>query len=185
MAKTIYSFGELSDVRAVSRLDRDAARELLGGKGAGLFEMSRIGLPVPPGFTVTTDVCRAYYARKAAKGLTRHSMRHPERLEKSIGREVVGEFLAAVKKLEKATGRRFGDVGNPLLVSVRSGSKFSMPGMMDTILNLGLNDKTVRGLEEQTGNPRFAWDCYRRFIAMFGNVVKGIDKDHFEAALRQ
>ncbi|MBI5247707.1 MAG: pyruvate, phosphate dikinase [Elusimicrobia bacterium] len=185
MAKTIYSFGELSDVRAVSRLDRDAARELLGGKGAGLFEMSRIGLPVPPGFTVTTDVCRAYYARKAEKGLTRHSMRHPARSDKSIGREVVGEFLSAVKKLEKSTGRRFGEVKNPLLVSVRSGSKFSMPGMMDTILNLGLNDKTVRGLEAQTGNPRFAWDCYRRFIAMFGNVVKGIDKDHFEAALRQ
>jgi len=185
MAKTIYSFGELSDVRAVSRLDREAARALLGGKGAGLFEMSRIGLPVPPGFTVTTDVCRAYYARKTEKGLTRHAMRHPDRSEKSIGREVVAEFLAAVKKLEKSTGRKFGEIGNPLLVSVRSGSKFSMPGMMDTILNLGLNDKTVRGLEAQTGNPRFAWDCYRRFIAMFGNVVKGIDKDNFESAFRQ
>ncbi|MEQ1920103.1 MAG: PEP/pyruvate-binding domain-containing protein, partial [Elusimicrobiota bacterium] len=123
MAKTIYSFGELSDVRAVSRLDRDEARALLGGKGAGLFEMSRIGLPVPPGFTVTTDVCRAYYARKAVKGLTRHSMRHPERSAKSIGREVVHEFLLAVKKLEKSTGRKFGEVKNPLLVSVRSGSK--------------------------------------------------------------
>jgi pyruvate,orthophosphate dikinase len=185
MAKTIYSFRELSDVRAVSRLDRDAARSLLGGKGAGLFEMSRIGLPVPPGFTVTTDVCRAYYARRAEKGLTRHAMRHPDRSAKSIGREVVVDFLAAVKKLEKSTGRRFGEVKRPLLVSVRSGSKFSMPGMMDTILNLGLNDETVRGLEAQTGNPRFAWDCYRRFIAMFGNVVKGIDKDHFESALRQ
>jgi len=185
MAKTVYSFGEPSDVRLVSRLDRDDARALLGGKGAGLFEMSRIGLPVPPGFTVTTDVCRAYYARKTEKGLTRHAMRHPDRSDKSIGRGVVVEFLAAVKKLEKATGRKFGDVKNPLLVSVRSGSKFSMPGMMDTVLNLGLNDKTVRGLEAQTGNPRFAWDCYRRFIAMFGNVVKGIDKDHFESALRQ
>jgi len=185
MAKTVYSFGESSDVRAVSRLDRDASRALLGGKGAGLFEMSRIGLPVPPGFTVTTDVCRAYYARKAEKGLTRHAMRHPGRSARSIGRAVVVEFLAAVKKLEKATGRRFGSVENPLLVSVRSGSKFSMPGMMDTILNLGLNDKTVLGLEAQTGNPRFAWDCYRRFIAMFGNVVKGIDKEAFEAALRQ
>ncbi|MBI3289714.1 MAG: pyruvate, phosphate dikinase, partial [Elusimicrobia bacterium] len=185
MAKTIYSFGEVSDIRAVARLDRDAARALLGGKGAGLFEMSRIGLPVPPGFTVTTDVCRAYYARKREKGLTRHSMRHPERSARFIAREVVGEFVAAVKKLERATGRRFGDAKSPLLVSVRSGSKFSMPGMMDTILNLGLNDATVKGLEAQTGNPRFAWDCYRRFIAMFGNVVKGIDKDHFEAALRQ
>ncbi len=185
MAKTIYSFGELSDVRAVSRLDRDASRALLGGKGAGLFEMSRIGLPVPPGFTVTTDVCRAYYARKTEKGLTRHAMRHPDRSAKFLAREVVGEFVESVKKLEKNTGRRFGDMGAPLLVSVRSGSKFSMPGMMDTILNLGLNDKTVRGLEAQTGNPRFAWDCYRRFIAMFGNVVKGIDKDHFESALRQ
>ena len=185
MAKTIYSFGEVGDVRAVSRLDRDAARALLGGKGAGLFEMSRIGLPVPPGFTVTTDVCRAYYARRLAKGFTRHAMRHPDRSDSSLARAVLGEFVAAVKKLEKSTTRRFGDVKNPLLVSVRSGSKFSMPGMMDTILNLGLNDKTVRGLEAQTGNPRFAWDCYRRFIAMFGNVVKGIDKDHFEAALRQ
>ncbi len=185
MAKTIYCFGETQDVKAVSRLDRDAARALLGGKGAGLFEMSRIGLPVPPGFTVTTDVCRAYYARKAEKGLTRHAMRHPDRSAKFLAREVVGEFVDAVKKLEKNTGRRFGDVASPLLVSVRSGAKFSMPGMMDTILNLGLNDKTVRGLEAQTGNPRFAWDCYRRFIAMFGNVVKGIDKDHFEAALRQ
>ncbi|MDD5303753.1 MAG: pyruvate, phosphate dikinase [Elusimicrobia bacterium] len=166
MAKSIYSFGETSDVRAVSRLDRDAARALLGGKGAGLFEMSRIGLPVPPGFTVTTDVCRARCARKAESGLTR-------------------EFLSAVRKLEKSTGRSLGDAKNPLLVSVRSGSKFSMPGMMDTVLNLGLNDKTVRGLEAQTGNPRFAWDCYRRFIAMFGNVVKGIGKDEFEAALRR
>ncbi len=185
MAKTIYSFGELSDVRAVSRLGREEARALLGGKGAGLFEMSRIGLPVPPGFTVTTDVCRAYYARKREKSLTRHAMRHPDRSAKSIAREVVVEFLLAVKNLEKGTGRRFGAVKNPLLVSVRSGSKFSMPGMMDTILNLGLNDKTVRGLTAQTGDPRFAWDCYRRFIAMFGNVVKGIDKDHFESALRQ
>ncbi len=185
MAKTIYSFGEPSDVRTVSRLDRDAARALLGGKGAGLFEMSRIGLPVPPGFTVTTDVCRAYYARKAEKGLTRHAMRHPDRSASSIGREVIVEFLAAVKKLEKGTGRSFGETKNPLLVSVRSGSKFSMPGMMDTVLNLGLNDRTVVGLQAQTGNPRFAWDCYRRFIAMFGNVVKGIDKDHFESALRQ
>ncbi|MBI4060115.1 MAG: pyruvate, phosphate dikinase, partial [Elusimicrobia bacterium] len=166
MAKTIYCFGESSDVRAVSRLDRDAARALLGGKGAGLFEMSRIGLPVPPGFTVTTDVCRAYYARE--------TQRAPAR-----------EFLAAVGKLEKSTGRKFGSAKNPLLVSVRSGSKFSMPGMMDTILNLGLNDRTVRGLEAQTGNPRFAWDCYRRFIAMFGNVVEGIDKDDFESALRR
>jgi pyruvate,orthophosphate dikinase len=185
MAKTIYSFGEASDVRAVSRLDRDAARALLGGKGAGLFEMSRIGLPVPPGFTVTTDVCRAYYARRNEKGFTRHAMRHPDRSDSSLARAVLKEFVAAVGKLEKSTGRCFGDKNNPLLVSVRSGSKFSMPGMMDTILNLGLNDKTVRGLEAQTGNPRFAWDCYRRFIAMFGNVVKGIDKDHFEAALRQ
>ena len=185
MAKTIYCFGDAQDVKAVSRLDRDAARALLGGKGAGLFEMSRIGLPVPPGFTVTTDVCRAYYARKQQKGLTRHAMRHPDRSAKGLAREVVGEFVDAVKKLEKNTGRAFGDGANPLLVSVRSGSKFSMPGMMDTILNLGLNDATVKSLEAQTGNPRFAWDCYRRFIAMFGNVVKGIDKDHFEAALRQ
>ena len=167
MAKTIYCFGDVQDVRAVSRLDRDSARALLGGKGAGLFEMSRIGLPVPPGFTVTTDVCRAYYASKRAP------------------RELVSGVTAAVRKIERSVGRRLGDAGRPLLVSVRSGSKFSMPGMMDTILNLGLNDRTVKGLEEQTANPRFAWDCYRRFISMFGNVVKGIDKERFEHALKE
>ncbi len=164
--RTVYSLGEPADVRAVARLGLEEARALLGGKGAGLFEMSRLGLPVPPGFTITTDVCRAYHSRKGGAFLT-------------------PEFHEAVGRLEESVGRRLGDPRGPLLVSVRSGSKFSMPGMMDTVLNLGLNDRTVLGLQFQTGNPRFAWDCYRRFIAMFGGVVNGIDKGEFEAVLRR
>ncbi len=184
MAKPIYSFSEKSDIKAISKLRADDARALLGGKGAGLFEMSRIGLPVPPGFTVTTDVCRAYYARREQRKLTHYQLHRFAAQKKTLSRALLHEFVAAMGRLETAAGRRFGDAHDPLLVSVRSGSKFSMPGMMDTILNLGLNDRTVQGLEAQTKNPRHAWDCYRRFIAMFGNVVKGIDKDHFESALR-
>src|SRR3989338_1768997 len=182
--KSIYSFEDQKDIKLLSRLKPEEARALLGGKGTGLFEMSRIGLSVPPGFTVTTDVCRAYYCRKEKKNLTRYSVRHPQQPSQVLPRKVLEEFVAAVRNLEKAVGRKLGDPTNPMLVSVRSGSKFSMPGMMDTVLNLGLNDKTLLGLEAQTKNPRFAWDCYRRFIAMFGNVVKGIEKDHFESALR-
>jgi len=145
--------------------DEDGAgmRELLGGKGAGLAEMTHAGLPVPAGFTITTEVCLQYYA---------------------LGRETPPGFSsalqAAMDELERRTEKRFGDPANPLLVSVRSGARISMPGMMDTILNLGLNDQTVRGLAQLTANERFAWDAYRRFIMMYGSVVLAIDKEAFE-----
>ena len=141
-------------------------KDLLGGKGAGLAEMSRAGVPVPAGFTLTTDVCRYYYA---------HGRRVPSELE--------SQMKSALLRLEKVSGKKFGDPKNYLLVSVRSGAKFSMPGMMDTILNLGINDKVVDGIVAKTGNPRFAWDSYRRFIQMFGNVVMGIEKSEFEHLL--
>src|SRR5215203_1435443 len=133
---------------------KGSMKDLLGGKGAGLAEMTNAGLPVPPGFTISTDVCSIYYKEKA---------KVPESIDKEIGEHV--------KKLERAAGATFGSTDNPLLVSVRSGAKFSMPGMMDTILNLGLNDKAVEGLKKRTGNGRFAFDSYRRFIQMFGSVV--------------
>jgi pyruvate,orthophosphate dikinase len=138
-------------------------RELLGGKGAGLAEMTRAGLPVPPGFTITTEACLDFY-----------------RLGRKFPDGLAGEIESAMRDLEAKTGKEFGGAHHPLLVSVRSGARVSMPGMMDTILNLGLNDETVRGLALQTDNPRFAWDAYRRFIGMFGSVVLGIDKDRFE-----
>ena len=141
-------------------------RDLLGGKGAGLAEMTNAGLPVPPGFTITTETCNEYY-----------------RNGKQFPAETIEQVHAALRDVEQATGKRFGDPANPLLVSVRSGSKFSMPGMMDTILNLGLNDVTVEGLAAATGNPRFAYDSYRRFIQMYGGVVLEVDKHHFEHAL--
>ncbi len=134
-------------------------KPLLGGKGANLAEMCRIGLPVPPGFTITTEVCTYYYANKRT---------YPPALR--------GEMEAGVAALEKQTGKKFGDLKNPLLVSVRSGARDSMPGMMDTILNLGLNDQTVEALATKTGNARFAWDCYRRFVQMYGDVVLGVQK---------
>src|SRR5882762_9977315 len=138
-------------------------KDLLGGKGAGLAEMTNAGLPVPPGFTISTEVCNIYYKEKA-------------KIPAAIDREIE----AHVKKLEKAAGATLGSTENPLLVSVRSGAKFSMPGMMDTILNLGLNDDAVEGLKRRTNNGRFAYDSYRRFIQMFGNVVLEIPKDTFE-----
>src|SRR4051812_24474058 len=138
-------------------------KDLLGGKGSGLAEMTNAGLPVPPGFTISTEVCNIYYAEKA-------------KIPAAIDREIAEH----VKKLEKAAGATLGSTENPLLVSVRSGAKFSMPGMMDTILNLGLNDDAVEGLKRRTGNGRFAFDSYRRFIQMFGNVVLEIPKDAFE-----
>ncbi|MBI2359575.1 MAG: pyruvate, phosphate dikinase, partial [Deltaproteobacteria bacterium] len=122
-------------------------REHLGGKGAGLHEMTRIGMPVPPGFTITTEVCTYYYA---------HNRQYPKGLER--------EVVAALQRVEKILGQRFGAVDNPLLVSVRSGARESMPGMMDTVLNLGLNDQTVQGLVGRAKNPRFAYDSYRRFV---------------------
>jgi len=141
-------------------------KDLLGGKGAGLAEMTNSGVPVPPGFTVTTEVCNYFYD---------HQNKLPPGFEK--------DFEKALKRLEKVTGKKFGDEENPLLVSVRSGAKFSMPGMMDTVLNLGLNDKTVESLARKSKNPRFAYDAYRRFIQMFGNVVLGISKEEFEDIL--
>lgn len=141
-------------------------RDLLGGKGANLAEMTNIGLPVPPGFTITTEACNDYYA---------NNRNFPTGLWDQIG--------PALADIEKMTGKQFGDKENPLLVSVRSGAKFSMPGMMDTILNLGLNDDTVQGLAESTQNERFAYDSYRRFIQMFGDVVLEVDHHHFETIL--
>lgn len=141
-------------------------KELLGGKGANLAEMTRSGLPVPPGFTVTTEACRQYF------------------LEHRLPDGLMDEIIEAMQKLEQSKGQKFGDPGNPLLVSVRSGSVTSMPGMMDTILNLGLNNETVEGLARITNNQRFAYDCYRRLIQMFGNVVFGAESFHFEKILQ-
>jgi pyruvate, orthophosphate dikinase len=143
-------------------------RDLLGGKGAGAAEMTRAGMPVPPGFTITTEACREYYARG-----------------RKLPDGVWDQVTAALKTLERKAGKRFGDPHDPLLVSVRSGAKFSMPGMMDTVLNLGLNEDTARGLAALTKNERFALDSRRRFIQMFGKTVKGIDGDKFEHALQQ
>ena len=138
-------------------------KDLLGGKGAGLAEMTNAGIPVPPGFTITTEVCRYFYS---------HNHQLPPELK--------DQYKEAITRLEKVTGKTFGDPQNPLLVSVRSGAKFSMPGMMDTVLNLGLNDEVVEGLAKITNNPRFAYDAYRRFMQMFGDVVLGIEKSEFE-----
>jgi pyruvate,orthophosphate dikinase len=138
-------------------------KPLLGGKGANLAEMTRIGLPVPPGFTITTEVCTYYYAHK-----------------RSYPKELWPAVKDAIANTEKILGKRFGDMEKPLLVAVRSGARDSMPGMMDTILNLGLNDQTVLALEKVSGNPRFAWDCYRRFIQMYGDVVMGVQKSPSE-----
>ncbi|MBV8087088.1 MAG: pyruvate, phosphate dikinase, partial [Chloroflexi bacterium] len=141
-------------------------RDLLGGKGAGCAEMTRAGLPVPPGFTITTEACNAYYdsGTKFPEGMWDQAM-------------------AALRHVEGQTGKKLGDASNPLLVSVRSGAKFSMPGMMDTVLNLGLNPETVDGLAKLTDNPRFAYDAYRRFIQMFGKIVLDIDAGLFEKEL--
>jgi pyruvate, orthophosphate dikinase len=156
--KYVYLFGKKTD-------GNGSMKPLLGGKGANLAEMCRIGLPVPPGFTITTEVCTYYYANKRT---------YPAALR--------GQMEVGITSLEAQTGMNFGDLENPLLVSVRSGARDSMPGMMDTILNLGLNDQTVEALSKKTGNPRFAWDCYRRFVQMYGDVVLGVqkrpDEDH-------
>src|SRR5256885_14472310 len=152
----VYDFDEPSE----------GGRELLGGKGMALAEMTQLGVPVPAGFTVTTDACRAYMLN--GKEL-------PEELEPEIERHL--------SALEEKTGKRFGDTGDPLLVSVRSGAAVSMPGMMDTILNLGLNDDATDGLARRTGNPRFASDSYRRLIQMYGEVVEGIPAHKFEETL--
>jgi pyruvate, orthophosphate dikinase len=157
MTKWVYRFG---DGAAEGRADM---KNLLGGKGAGLAEMSNLGLPVPPGFTITTEVCTFFYAQGKS---------YPAELK-----DHVADGLAA---LERSLGARFGDANNPLLVSVRSGARVSMPGMMDTVLNLGLNDQAVLGLARKSGDERFAYDSYRRFIQMYGQVVLGVDHHHFE-----
>ena len=163
--KYVYDFGKKTDGDA-------RQRELLGGKGANLAEMARIGLPVPPGFTITTEVCTYFYDNKRT---------YPKSLDSQI--------RSSVALMEKQLGKNLGDNEKPLLLSVRSGARDSMPGMMDTILNLGLNDETVEALATASGNPRFAWDCYRRFIQMYGDVVMGVQKlpsedhDPFEAII--
>jgi pyruvate,orthophosphate dikinase len=157
----VYFFGD-------GRADGSAAmRDVLGGKGAGLAEMTNLGAPVPPGFTVAATLCTTYL----------ESERFPSTLDEEVRRHL--------KRLEQVTGKRFGDPANPLLVSVRSGAAVSMPGMMETILNLGLNDETVRGLEALSGNPGFAYDAYRRFVAMYASVVFGLDKEPFEALIAE
>jgi pyruvate,orthophosphate dikinase len=163
--KYVYDFGNKTDGDAKQK-------ELLGGKGANLAEMASIGLPVPPGFTITTDVCTYFYS---------HKKTYPKVLDSQI--------RSSVAIVEKQIGKKLGDLKNPLLLSVRSGARDSMPGMMDTILNLGLNDDTVEALANASGNERFAWDCYRRFIQMYGDVVMGVQKlpkedhDPFEALI--
>ncbi|MFN2376625.1 MAG: pyruvate, phosphate dikinase [Candidatus Binatia bacterium] len=167
-AKLVYFFGDKGS-------DGDATmKNLLGGKGANLAEMAGIGLPVPPGFTITTEVCAAYDPKTG---------KYPKALSAQVD--------AALSRLEKAMGKKFGDKTNPLLVSVRSGARASMPGMMDTVLNLGLNDATVEGLAKKSGNERFAWDSYRRFVQMYGDVVMGLkpesakEADPFEAIIEK
>src|SRR4029453_7176424 len=150
--KYVYLFGKKTD-------GNGTMEPLLGGKGANLAEMCRIGLPVPPGFTITTEVCTYFYDLKRT---------YPSTLQ--------GQMKAGIAAIESQTKKKFGDLKNPLLVSVRSGARDSMPGMMDTILNLGLNDQTVEALAKKTNNPRFAWDCYRRFVQMYGDVVLGVQK---------
>ena len=159
-ARWVYGFGG-------GKADGDASmKNLLGGKGANLAEMSSLGLPVPPGFTITTEACVRFYA----DGKT-----YPAELKTQVA-----EALALV---ERETGKTFGDAANPLLVSVRSGARASMPGMMDTVLNLGLNDQTVEGLAKLSGDRRFALDSYRRFITMYSNVVLGLEHNLFEEVL--
>ena len=161
MGKHVYFFGG-------GKADGNIKmKDILGGKGAGLAEMTNIGIPVPPGFTISTEVCVYYYKNNG----------YPEGLKE--------EVQEALKRVEELTGKKFGDKDNPLLVSVRSGARVSMPGMMDTILNLGLNDETVQGLMKQTDSPRFAYDSYRRFVQMYGNVVLGVEHDKFEEIINE
>lgn len=161
MTQWVYQFGKQTDGKA-------EMRNLLGGKGANLAEMSSLGLPVPPGFTITTEVCTAFYENDQA---------YPDDLNAQVEKALAG--------IEEQMGMGFGDASNPLLVSVRSGARVSMPGMMDTVLNLGLNDETVEGLAKKAGDERFAWDSYRRFIQMYGDVVLGVEHHDFEDILEQ
>src|SRR5215468_2984716 len=160
-AKWVYAFG------GGKAEGKSQMRDLLGGKGANLAEMANLGLPVPPGFTITTEVCSYFYG---------HGKTYPKTLKNEVE-----AALVAVGKI--AGGKTFGDANNPLLVSVRSGARASMPGMMDTVLNLGLNDVTVEALAKNSGDRRFAYDSYRRFITMYANVVLGLDHHVFEEIL--
>ena len=160
MTQWVYNFGK-SGTDGNSQL-----RNLLGGKGANLAEMSGIGLPVPPGFTISTAVCTHFYD---------HDKTYPDALDQQV--------RSSIAMIEAETGAAFADTANPLLVSVRSGARASMPGMMDTVLNLGLNDATAAGLAIKANDPRFAYDSYRRFIQMYGDVVMGVDHGLFEDAL--
>ena len=153
MEKYVYLFTE----------GNASMRNLLGGKGANLAEMTNLGLPIPQGFTISTEACTNYYDNG-----------------KEISEEIESQIFKALEELEKLQGKKFGDINNPLLVSVRSGARASMPGMMDTILNLGLNDVAVEGFAKKTGNPRFAYDSYRRFIQMYSDVVMEVNKSFFE-----
>jgi pyruvate,orthophosphate dikinase len=168
--QTVYTFGggaNHDDPRA-----RD--KTVTGGKGANLSEMASIGLPVPPGFTITTEECVSYLQQGADPSAS---------LRTGFSDSLRTEVAKALTHIEKTVGKRFGDAADPLLVSVRSGARVSMPGMMDTVLNLGLNDETVKGLATVSGDDRFAWDSYRRFIQMYSDVVLGLDHGLFEEAL--
>ena len=160
MTKWVYSFG--GDLTEGTR----AQKNLLGGKGANLADMASLGLPVPAGFTITTEVCTYFYD---------HKRQYPD--------DLMSQLELALAAVEKNQSMKFGDAQNPLLVSVRSGARVSMPGMMDTVLNLGLNDETVLGLATKSKDERFAWDSYRRFIQMFGSVVLNISHHDFETIL--
>ncbi|MCL9999928.1 MAG: pyruvate, phosphate dikinase, partial [Erythrobacter sp.] len=160
--KTVYVFGGSADHSDPRQKDKTVT----GGKGANLAEMASIGLPVPPGFTITAEECVAYLRDGA-----------------DFSDSLRGAVAAALAHVEAAVGKNFGDAADPLLVSVRSGARVSMPGMMDTVLNLGLNDATVAGLAASSGDARFAWDSYRRFVQMYSDVVLGIDHGLFEEAL--
>jgi len=156
MKKYVYSWGN------GTAEGNGTMKDVLGGKGAGLAEMAKAGVPVPPGFTISTEVCNIFFENN-----------------RSVPEEIEEQVAKGLAKLEKSIGKKLGDAADPLLLSVRSGAKFSMPGMMNTILNLGLNDATTEGLVAKTGNPRFAYDCYRRFIQMFGEVALEIHMEKF------
>src|SRR5512134_664431 len=160
--KWVYTFEEVSQAEAYVGGSWDGVRSLLGGKGSGLADMTRAGVPVPPGFTVTTEACNEF--RKAGN--------FPD--------GQWDQMMTALKDVEKQTDKKFGDPANPLLVSCRSGAKFSMPGMMNTILNIGLNDETAEGLARLTRNPRFVYDAYRRLVEMFGTTVFNLEDEVFE-----
>ena len=162
MNKWVYTFG------AGKAQGNAKQKELLGGKGANLAEMCNLGIPVPPGFTITTGVCNYYYD---------NNENYPSELNQQV--------LDAVKEIEKISKMNFGGKNFPLLLSVRSGARASMPGMMDTVLNLGLNDETVEGLSKESGDSRFAYDSYRRFIQMYGDVVLGIESIEFEEIIEE